>query len=319
MNAERMDLGALKPDISAYRKDAPSRRGTDFSLIEVHVEVKMSPGDDPFDDRDPTGFEPIRDQARDTRNQIISYAVAQLAMQFRTHIFSVIIIKDRARLIRWDRVGAIVTASFPYCSSDSRLVEFFRRYNLLDSAIRGVDESVETPLESEAMRAREILRLKSDIPLVKLAVPGPKDKDMRYYIGPMPKILRHVSPTGRCTRTFVAYDLQTEERVFVKDTWRIDLPDMETEGEIYKELKQAEVSHIASSVHAADLPNHHTLTEAYVDKPWARPIPNYLRPHQHYRLVLGVVARPLTSFKSSWELVTAMGDALQGTHMLFML
>ena len=176
MNAERLELGELKPDICAYKMGTVSSGITDFSSIEVHIEVKLSVGDDPFNDDEQKPFEPITNTSRDTRNQIISYAVAQLALQFRTHIFSVIIIKDRARLIRWDRAGAVVTAAFPYCHVHSELVDFFRRYGLLDTKLRGVDESVQQPSELEATQARDILNLPPHNPLVKLAVHDAADQ-----------------------------------------------------------------------------------------------------------------------------------------------
>ena len=317
MNAERLELGELKPDICAYKMGTVSSGITDFSSIEVHIEVKLSVGDDPFNDDEQKPFEPITNTSRDTRNQIISYAVAQLALQFRTHIFSVIIIKDRARLIRWDRAGAVVTAAFPYCHVHSELVDFFRRYGLLDTKLRGVDESVQQPSELEATQARDILNLPPHNPLVKLAVHDAADQGIKYYIGPKPEMLRHASPTGRCTRTFIAHDVQTGRKVFVKDTWRIDLPVMEKEGEVYEALKQANVSHIAPFILGADVSDHHTRTQAYVGKEWAHRDPKAkdLRPHQQYRLVLGVVARSLTSFNSSLELVNAIADALQGRYM----
>ena len=60
------------------------------------------------------------------------------------------------------------------------------------------------------------------------------------------------------------------------------------------------------------IPGHRTLTQDFVSNSGAQRTQRTLRPHQHYRMVLGVVARDLMSFRSSWELVNAMGDALQG-------
>jgi len=39
--------------------------------------------------------------------QITAYATMLLGNQHRTHAFSVLVIQDYARLIRWDRGGAI--------------------------------------------------------------------------------------------------------------------------------------------------------------------------------------------------------------------
>jgi hypothetical protein len=98
----------------------------------------------------------------------------------------------------------------------------------------------------------------------------------------------------------------------LKDTWRIDLPDVVKEGEIYDILHDAKVSFIEPFVCGGDVDEHQTHTQDFVSKPWAKNIMKSLRPHQHYRMVLGVVGRDLTSFESSWEIVGTIRDALQG-------
>jgi hypothetical protein len=243
---------------------------------------------------------------------LIGYAVAHLATQFRSHVFSVLVVKDYARLIRWDRAGAVVTAAFDYCDPESLLIEFFQRYELLGPEARGVDTSVEEPSAAEAAAARELLMLEPPVPLVKLAVPSSKTKELAYYVGPMPTAMRNASPTGRSTRIFIAYDIHEKRKVFLKDTWRVGQPNMVKEGDVYEVLEAAGVSCIAPFLRAGDIANRRTRTRDFVDKSWARPLPRALRQHHQYRLVLGVVGRPLTSFISSWEMVNAMGCALQG-------
>ncbi|KAI5115958.1 hypothetical protein M0805_002677 [Coniferiporia weirii] len=58
---------------------------------------------------------------------------------------------------------------------------------------------------------------------------------------------------------------------------------------------------------------HITLTQLFVDSPWVYRSKNFqdLRGYIHYRLVLGVVGRELTSFKSSREMLTAIMDAIE--------
>jgi hypothetical protein len=278
-------------------------------LIEIHVEVKLAETDDPFDDSDEESFESMANRRKDTKGQITTYAVAQLGLQFRTHIFSVLIFRKYARLIRWDRSGAVVTAAFDYCGS--HLIDFFRRYDLASPAERGVDDSVSTPSDLEAAAAKAVLGTGSEH-LVKFAVNNSQDNSVAYYIGSEPSFKANASLTGRSTRTFIVYDVLTAQRVVMKDTWRIDLRGMEKEGAIYECLHKAGVSNIAPFERGEDIRDHHTRTHDFVSQPWARPIPRDLRPHQQYRLVLGVVGLDLTSFKSSRQLVNAMADALQG-------
>lgn len=306
----------MKPDITCYDSGKGRESKTDFSSVEVVIEVKIASGDDPFDDEAPDSIESASVQGSDTRNQIISYAVAQLAMQFRSHIFSVIIVKDCARLIRWDRSGAVVTAAFRYAMEKSLLVEFFRRYGLVGLKARGHDESVEKPSAADADRAREVLGLGLDVCLVKLAVcddhAGKRDSSTAYYVAPSDEIMKGPSVTGRCTRTFIALELHTGRKVFLKDTWRVDHPMMSKEGDIYRELHTAKVSNIAPLVRAGDVQDHKTLTDKFTARTWVRRPFKPLRPHRHYRLVLGIVGSHLTEFNSSWQVVNVLADALQG-------
>ncbi len=56
--------------------------------------------------------------SHDTLGRITLYAAAHLGAQSRTHIYSVFILRDTARLLRWDRSGAIVTEVTKYNECD---------------------------------------------------------------------------------------------------------------------------------------------------------------------------------------------------------
>jgi len=90
--------------------------------------------------------------------------------------------------------------------------------------------------------------------------------------------------------------------VFVKDTWRVDLPDIEREGETYELMVKAQVRNIASCSAAGDIGDHHTVMHLYANKPWACKREKDLIPHQHYHLVLDVVGDDLPKFPSSQEM-----------------
>jgi hypothetical protein len=84
---------------------------TDSSKVEMFLEFKWKSGDDPF--RDVYDVEHPHDKdgktvksflrdtkaAQDTLGQITAYAAAQLGSQFCTHIYSVLIVKDTARIL----------------------------------------------------------------------------------------------------------------------------------------------------------------------------------------------------------------------------
>lgn len=111
----------IKPDIGMYSNDANARRLlarsiTDLAEMDQHIEVKISAADYPF--------MRTTESAKDTLGQVASYAAAQQALQFRNHIFSVLICDSTATLIRWDRSGAIFSQRFPYLHEESQVKPF---------------------------------------------------------------------------------------------------------------------------------------------------------------------------------------------------
>jgi hypothetical protein len=105
--------------------------------------------------------------------------------------------------------------------------------------------------------------------------------------------------------------MDTREIVFLKDYWRVDLDGMEKGGEIYALLESHRVPNIAPFGKGNDVRDHMSLTHTLRDEEWAcRPRVMVLL--RQYRMSLNVVARLLTSFKSSREFVSAIVDAMTG-------
>lgn len=313
------------------------------------MEFKRARLDDAFLDKG-VNFENHSDQSVETAGQITTYAIAQFAAQFRTHLFSVLVVGKMARLIYWDRAGAVVTAAFSWATPEepesqakskgsntkgskskapptepaapyhNYLAEFFWRYTSSSAEQRGIDASVTVPTEAEATKAAHALGMDPKQPFLKFSAPDedPETADTpseAFYIGESPSIKRNSSLTGRATRTYVAYECHSGKVVLMKDTWRIDIEEIKKEGKIYKRLKQNKVRHIAPLLRAGDVGNryHRTRVQDFVSEHWVKHAKERkLRPHRHYRLVLGTVGRDLTSFHSSHELVTAIKDALIG-------
>ena len=255
-------------------------------------------------------FERATDAAQDTKDQITAYAVAQLATQFRIHIFSILLFPKYASLIRWDRSGAVVTNAF---KNFDYLVDFIWRYNNSSLNARGVDETVSTPPPDLYERALEILDVKMPVRLFQFDFATRGDGTTLIFVGYKFNIRANASPTGRATQAFVVWDMLTGSVVFSKDTWRVDLSRVEKEGDVYKALREKGVSHIPDLICDEDVLDHRARTQDFWDEE-AEPHRKF-RPHRHYRLGLGVVTQPLTSFQSSWELVNAIKDALQGMLM----
>jgi hypothetical protein len=119
---------------------------SDSSLSELVVEVKdLSSGNPPFNDQWTEAQEPFAVEtdtsSRDILGHLTAYAFNQFHNQYRTHVFQVLIHGVQARLIRWDRAGAVVSEGFNYTERDC-LAQFFWRYTHASAKVRGHDTTV---------------------------------------------------------------------------------------------------------------------------------------------------------------------------------
>ena len=107
-----------------------------------------------------------------------------------------------------------------------------------------------------------------------------------------------------------------ERVIYLKDMWRFlsDLSGVEVipEHNIYAILSEVGTPNIPEVIAGEDVPDGMTKTQEVVDAEWLCVKPK-ITPRQHYRLVLGTVGRPLTTFRNTKELVTGVLDAIEGT------
>ncbi|KIY64749.1 hypothetical protein CYLTODRAFT_314204, partial [Cylindrobasidium torrendii FP15055 ss-10] len=99
-------------------------------------------------------FENNTQHGRHTRGQLASYAGATMSVQFRNHLLTILICKNFARFIRWDRSCAIVTRAFDYSKNPLLFFEFFARFSQLTREQRGLCPSIRPARKSEANKAR---------------------------------------------------------------------------------------------------------------------------------------------------------------------
>ncbi|KAI9444414.1 hypothetical protein BJY52DRAFT_1194324 [Lactarius psammicola] len=241
--------------------------------------------------------------------QITAYATMVMSTQFRTHSFLVLVFKNFARLIRWDRGGAVVIAPI-YYDNEPHLLDFFVRYDHATPEICGHDSTVGPPTKDEDRDARTLGDLADAKSLLAITIVDPihHQQSSRYIIrGPyaQPDI-----PAGRWTRTSIAYDVRRKKRVLLKDSWRVLLEDITPEGEVYATLRQHSVPNIPLCSYAGDVGDgnyHKSRTHEFVSKCRGS---MQLTPHRHYRLVLDTIGRKLENFSRSWELVNAIHASL---------
>jgi hypothetical protein len=327
----------LAPDLALYSTDDRpiNKEGiTSFMRMSLFVEMKTAINADPFLDpmkEDPFPRNNYEDFERSdlmpskNRGQIASYAAAILGTQFRLHVFSVSICGQWARFIRWDRAGAIVSATFNYVKNPHRLADFFYRYSRLDRLQQGYDPTLSTASEEEVKIMQEAkcdVTLKNANPahyeFRKLMVPDRDDpnKESPFLISYPPHYDAR-SPFSRATRGMLAFDLTKPRTVYLKDYWRPNVPNMPKEGEIYRVLVEKKVRNIAPFGMGNDVRGHQTLTQSYVDAPWAVSTKGIIC-LSHYRMTLDVVGRPLVEFDSSRQFISAIADAMEGELSLFL-
>jgi hypothetical protein len=103
--------------------------------------------------------------------------------------------------------------------------------------------------------------------------------------------------------------------VFVKDSWRVDLPDIQAEGKTYARLKEASVRNIPDCLESGDVSTakyHATKVHIYTTQDWACHSDAHFIPHRHYRLALDIIGGGLLAYDSSYQMVAAVRDAVIG-------
>ena len=305
--------GGIKPDI-AVRLRPKNAEVFDKQTVELMGEFKADKGCDPFVDDSPDGVHSTTDKGLETLGQITSYATCHMGMHSRTHVFQFLVIADYARLLRWDRSGVVVTRKIDL--NDKNLAEFFWRFDHLTDEERGWDTTVTVALSEEVKEAEAKLS-DAELKLGKVS-DGLSPRYLKISLGPgrgsyIVHSLSYAgtqSPFGRATRAFAAYSLQNKNVVFLKSTWRVVSETGRREDEIYQKLHEARVNHIPHVVEFWDVPEHVTKTQDAIGE--FKKFAKQLRTLQHYILVLEELGRGLTSFKSSRELLSVLGDVAEG-------
>ena len=309
-----------RPDISVF-PPCEEIREYDASRVEFLVECKMSSSDDPFlSDLKPQSestrenpFMSTGTDACNTAGQITAYTTQMLGAQYRTHTFTILVFKDFSRLIRWDRAGAIVTA--PIChKSDPYLSDFLIRYNEASPKTRGHDITVTPATQEEVQCAQSVSELAGAKTLLSISIPdSSQSPESSRFIVCAPRAREQI-PAGRWTRTSIAYDVRRKRRVLLKDSWRVSLPEITPEGDVYSLLHKKNVPNIPICALGCDVGDddfHRTLTDRLVGLYFPYEVPHFT-PYRHYRLVLDTIGEKLENFRNSKQMVRAVCAALVG-------
>ncbi|GJE92034.1 hypothetical protein PsYK624_081870 [Phanerochaete sordida] len=352
---------------SASKSRAKRKRDTDeyhdFATATLGFEVLRSLDEDPFCDTEDPGiptspllrhaappensprnpstdspksstFTRATPEAAATRSRLVAYAQATFARQQRCFLFQIVVIRDEARFIRWDRSGAIVTRRFSVIDHP-HLTEFLWRFDHMSDLQRGRDSSAtlasrrELKLFEDAMSkflrsnssgvrkipdADRSLDTTDTYPTWKIRVANQATGESTALVTRRP-FAGHRDMFGRSTRAYLALDLRTSRLVFLKDSWRADNPRLRPEFRTYQELRAHDVPFIpypayGGDVHSADGSMHETTCHLLSKKRSSWRITHIrLEGFIHHRLVQDI-AYPLETIQDERELMQACHDAL---------
>ncbi|TBU36750.1 hypothetical protein BD309DRAFT_877769 [Dichomitus squalens] len=267
--------------------------------------------------------------------QFLEYISQVFSHQHRTHVISVYVYLNQARIAYCDRSGAVVSEPFDYGTRKNGLLHrFFWKIARMSSEELGIDGSLTLAsladisalrvyasnlppgyLREQACRALSWNpNGKSELP------PHPHHPIYQLSLGVRTVFIGRPSSAplslfGRCTRGYPAFEREKSQGSneirwrmrFLKDSWRVQ----DTEGRIHPEYavydrlhNRGVTDHVLSCLAGGDVPTQEgslqrtTLqSEGY-------------HPRAHSRILLSHLCRPLSDFKDFRELSGLLRDAL---------
>lgn len=281
--------------------------------------------------------EPDNQRGNKTRGQIAAYAGVAMSMAFRKHFFSMLILGEYARIIRWDRRGAIVTRRFSYTKRPELVFEFYLRFAQLSPSQRGFDVSVvplNAALPAHVGKAFDSYYQESwyqgakyghkdnspripaaNLPFFHIHIEDRTFRRAETFFMPAPAYRHsHMQPFNRASRRSLVYpDAPGEQKMcFLKDSWQEVSKRTSPEADIYRKLQANNVPNIAALRLGDDVVVLKTETEKKF---------NLLSHSGRYRkfgamvchrIVLDTVARDLSTFTWCKVLLSCLADAVDG-------
>ncbi|KAH9889432.1 hypothetical protein C8Q73DRAFT_654349 [Cubamyces lactineus] len=305
---------------------------TRWSFIELSIECKTKDVQhDPFDEAKDVP-EPVSDIRRSILGRIMTYSILVFGNQHRTHHYTLMILGNSARIIRWDRSGVVATKKFKYVQNPLMLAQFLWRFARMTPAERGHDTTAVRVLPGSAVykimqACKTAPKATSGKPVIgdharQLFVESLDDnqcwrirvddeeKGPQYFLVGKPHF-QASGLAGRGTRTYVALDVTHRTRrtfAYLKDAWRVAHLKIDQEGKILQELNSADkggpVSNVPTLRCHGDVEDQVTASQdVWEMKFGGKGLECPLKTHRHYRLVVNEVGLPLNRFESACELV----------------
>lgn len=206
--------------------------------------------EDPFlpAPKDKTDVEKTADFAKRVRGQLITYATNFHSARPRVFSFQLLLIGQKARMLRWDRTGAVVSDLFDWMKGPT-LYMFISRFYDASGFQRGLDTTAR-PAEGDEIAAACAAFETAGFQNSKATQPpfyvyevlcSPEDapvRQTRSFLAGRPVTHSHTF-TGRATAGYICYDLATKGVHFMKDAWRLLGQDaLMSEADVYGILNE---------------------------------------------------------------------------------
>ncbi|KAH9053756.1 hypothetical protein EDB87DRAFT_1569042 [Lactarius vividus] len=193
--------------------------------------------------------------------QLIAYTSAVHCSPFCVFSFSVVLFGETGHLLCWDHSGIIYTKLFNWSTQPDTLFKFLWRLNFLSDAKCSCNTTITSirDVEVEAalskLRTYEGLENVAKVDLHKFLICNNHilNGQIEYHIAPS-AVWDSEALFGCSTFGYIAYDLETTNLVYLKDFWCTDCDGIQKEGDVYRELHDAQVSHIARLGLAGNVP-----------------------------------------------------------------
>lgn len=357
------DVAIQNPDIRKqatvalaclYRRSEAKRvsGATQWTYAELLIEHRIDEPGDPFAresksirrryESDTEGGDDI--ELEDVLKRILSDATSIFSSQHRTHLFTVLFFDTKARLIRWDRAGYVVSEPFDYVSEPQKLLLFIWRFARMSPEQRGHDSTASRVFPSSAdyvlmrERAKPPTVNMGDAPALheharaafahslkdavfwRLRVDDAK-KGPHYFLVGKPHF--HAPElAGRGSRTYVAIDAADPygSFVYLKDVWRIVGVGLKQEGSVLEILNSQDdggpVPFVPTVRCHGHVEHQGTLSQRLWKETHTKHQSNpgfvFPRTYHHYRLVVNEVGLPLSDFQRGCELVGLLMCVIKG-------
>ncbi|KAI0318554.1 hypothetical protein OF83DRAFT_1115420 [Amylostereum chailletii] len=321
-DATQQDAMAL-PHVAVSFEDAAS---SPHARLLPNDTAKRRSFKDPAPDentpRSQLSFQRETNRALMHRRRLAYLILDMFKSRSRTFVFAVIVLNDKARLIRADRSGAVVTELFTWAGAHSPLVVFLRRFNAMSREERGFDPTVTLPSPKEIRIAREAFAkedVDADYPdsmMQKFRVCDEVTGVEHAYVAGGPATYAP-NVVSRGSQGYIAVDLDSGLLVWIKDSWRLNQSYIRKEADVYRMFRGAGVPHVASMVCGGDVDDQETQVQDFVKAPWACETDGIGQGKIHHRFVLSTIGRPLERFSSTRELTTATRDAIEAHSAVF--